>query len=257
MTILEAILAEKEKEVRQLKESYQQTDDKGQEIYESIYHLFRKAKTMNIIAEIKRASPSKGDINLDVDPAIQAKKYEELGASAISVLTDEAFFKGSMVDLKKVREAVKLPILCKDFIIDEIQIDRAKFFGANIILLIVAALPIERLKQLYEYAKSLKLDVLVEVHNECELQLALDVGANIIGINNRDLKTFQVDLSTTERLSKQLNHEDVLIIGESGIKQQKDVERIKKAGAKGILVGETLMSSTNLVTTFEQLKIPL
>ncbi|MGE8207605.1 indole-3-glycerol phosphate synthase TrpC [Heyndrickxia sp. NPDC080065] len=257
MTILNKILAEKEKEVRRLREVYQAQKQVTTKTPESIYNTFRKEKTMSIIAEIKRASPSKGDINPSVNPAAQAKQYEALGANAISVLTDEPFFKGSMNDLKEVRDVVNLPILCKDFIIDPIQIDRAKDYGANIILLIVAALPKQQLKELYDYAKSLNLDVLVEVHNESELEIALEIGANIIGINNRDLRTFQVDLGVTEKLASLIKEKDVLIIGESGIKQQEDVEIMKKAGVKGILVGETLMRAIDLNHTFRQLKIPV
>lgn len=257
MTILDEIIFEKEKEVSFLKKYYQKNERISQKSVVSIYDSFRSSKQMNIIAEIKRASPSKGNINIDVDPIAQAKKYQELGANAISVLTDGSFFKGSMNDLQAIREVVDLPILCKDFMIDFIQIDRAKEFGANIILLIVAALSKQRLEELYRYAKSLHLDVLVEVHNEEELETALQIGANIIGINNRNLKTFAVDLAVTERLVKRIDREEVLIIGESGIKNKQDVERMKKAGAKGILVGETLMSSPDLSTTFQQLQIPL
>lgn len=257
MTILDEIIFEKEKEVSFLKKYYQKNERISQKSVASIYDSFRSSKQMNIIAEIKRASPSKGNINIDVDPIAQAKQYQELGANAISVLTDGSFFKGSMNDLQAIREVVDLPILCKDFMIDLIQIDRAKEFGANIILLIVAALSKQRLEELYRYAKSLHLDVLVEVHNEEELETALQIGANIIGINNRNLKTFAVDLAVTERLAKRIDRDEVLIIGESGIKNKQDVERMKKAGAKGILVGETLMSSPDLSPTFQQLQIPL
>ncbi|WP_236036650.1 indole-3-glycerol phosphate synthase TrpC [Heyndrickxia oleronia] len=257
MTILDEIIFEKEKEVSFLKKYYQKNERISQKSVASIYDSFRSGKQMNIIAEIKRASPSKGNINIDVDPIAQAKQYQELGANAISVLTDGSFFKGSMNDLQAIREVVDLPILCKDFMIDLIQIDRAKEFGANIILLIVAALSKQRLEELYRYAKSLHLDVLVEVHNEEELETALQIGANIIGINNRSLKTFAVDLAVTERLAKRIDRDEVLIIGESGIKNKQDVERMKNAGAKGILVGETLMSSPDLSTTFQQLQIPL
>src|SRR5690625_5830676 len=130
---------------------------------------------MNIIAEIKRSSPSKGAIQMEVDPVTQAKEYERLGASAISVLTDSPFFNGSMQDLIAVREAVSLPILCKDFMIDPIQIDQAKAAGATIILLIVAALDHQALTSMYNYAQSLDLDVLVEVHNEDEMERALNL----------------------------------------------------------------------------------
>src|SRR5699024_6952038 len=134
-------------------------------------------------------SPSKGPIQMKVDPVAQAKEYETLGAAAISVLTDQPFFNGTMDDLRAVREAVNIPILCKDFMIDKIQIDQAKAAGANIILLIVAALDHEQLTNLYAYAKELNLEVLVEVHNEDEMERALNLDATIIGINNRDLKT--------------------------------------------------------------------
>ncbi|MED3651373.1 indole-3-glycerol phosphate synthase TrpC [Heyndrickxia sporothermodurans] len=256
MTILDEIIAEKVKEVQVLKETFFSKHQEVSEKVESIFDSFQKSQTMNIIAEIKRASPSKGDIHPDVNPAAQAKRYEELGAGAISVLTDEAFFKGSMDDLREVRAAVSLPILCKDFIIDEIQIDRAKEFGANIILLIVAALTKPRLKQLYNYASSLGLDVLVEVHDEIELGAAIELNAKIIGINNRNLKTFKVDLTTTERLAKLVVDKNILLIGESGIKEEKDVERMEQAGVKGVLVGETLMRSPDLAATFKQLKTP-
>lgn len=256
MTILDEIITKKVKEVQVLKETYFSKNQDCPKKVESIYDSFQKSQTMNIIAEIKRASPSKGDIHPDVNPAEQAKRYEELGAGAISVLTDEAFFKGSMNDLREVRAAVSLPILCKDFIIDEIQIDRAKDFGANIILLIVAALSKPRLKQLYNYAASLGLDVLVEVHDEIELEAAIELNAKIIGMNNRNLKTFKVDLATTERLASLVVDKHILLIGESGIKGEKDVELMEQSGVKGILVGETLMRSTDLSATFNQLKTP-
>src|SRR5699024_8738257 len=149
-----------------------------------------------IISEIKRASPSKGAINTDVDPVKQATAYEALGASAISVLTDKPFFQGSMDDLRAVRAAVDLPILCKDFMIDPIQIDEAKAAGANMILLIAAALDDAALKSLYTYSLEQGLEVLCEVHNESEMERVLSLGATIIGINNRDLNTFTVDLNT-------------------------------------------------------------
>src|SRR5690625_1363292 len=156
---------------------------------------------MSIIAEIKRASPSKGDINAAIDPVKQAKLYADNGASAISVLTDTPFFKGSMDDLRAVREVVNIPILCKDFMIDRIQIDVAKSAGANIILLIAAALDDNHLDKLYDYAKEHDLEVLCEVHNEEEMERVLKLGAKLVGINNRNLNTFKVDLKTTERLA--------------------------------------------------------
>ena len=223
----------------------------------SLVESLRSATSMAVIAEIKRASPSKGEIKLDVNPIEQASTYEQAGASAISVLTDETFFKGSIEDLKIVSQNVQIPRLCKDFMIDEIQIDRAYNAGATIILLIVAALSKERLKALYDYAKQKGLDVLTEVHDEQELEAALEINAELIGINNRNLKTFVVDLEVTERLASKLDPTKHLIISESGIKTVEDVERVKKAGARGILVGETLMQAENVAETLKQFRLPL
>ena len=212
---------------------------------------------MSIISEIKRSSPSKGPIQMEVDPVSQAKKYESLGAAAISVLTDKTFFNGSMDDLRAVREAVDLPILCKDFMIDKVQIDQAKAAGANIILLIVAALDHETLTSLYSYAKALDLEVLVEVHNEDEMERALNLDAKIIGINNRDLKTFEVDLGTTEALATMVMDPETILISESGIRTRADVVEVESAGASVILVGETFMRSDDLSATFAELRVPL
>jgi indole-3-glycerol phosphate synthase len=256
MTILDTILKEKEKEVAALKEqgaSYPAS--LPEKNVPSFYKTFHNSKTMNIIAEIKRASPSKGDINTGVDPVEQAKLYERNGAGAISVLTDSAFFKGTMEDLYAIREAVNLPILCKDFVIDRVQIDRAKAYGANIILLIVAALPKEQLKNLYDYAKAQGLEILVEVHNEMELIIAREIGANIIGINNRDLKTFNVTLETTVRLAGLVEDPSILLISESGIQSKEDAEKVRDCGAKGMLVGETLMRAEDIKKTMDDLKV--
>lgn len=194
---------------------------------------------------------------MNVDPVKQATQYKQAGAAAISVLTDEPFFNGSMDDLRAVREAVDVPILCKDFIIDPVQIDHAKAAGANIILLIVAALSKEQFTELYNYATSLDLEVLCEVHNEEELKSALEVDPEIIGINNRNLKTFEVDLGTTEKLASLLTKQNAILISESGMKTKEDVIRAADAGANVVLVGETLMRSDNVDETFKQLKIPL
>lgn len=257
MTILEKILRHKEKEVAYLKTAYQGQRKPHIQIYPSLYDSFQQANTMNIIAEIKRASPSKGDLNLNVDPMKQALQYKQYGAGAISVLTDEHFFKGSMADLAAVRSAIQLPLLCKDFIIDPIQIDRAKDYGATVILLIAAALSKETLKALYVHAREQQLEVLLEIHDEKELETALDIGANIIGINNRNLKTFAVDLAVTEELASKIKSSNILLISESGIQTEADVERVKAVGIKGILVGETFMRSTNLRHSFAQFKQPI
>lgn len=195
---------------------------------------------LSVIAEIKRASPSKGAIALDVDVVAQAKQYEASGATVISVLTDETYFKGSMDDLAAVAAAVDIPVLCKDFMIDRVQIDRAKAHGARLILLIVAALEQETLADLYAYAYAEGLEVLVEVHDEEELRRAEAIGAQIIGINNRNLKKFEVDLQTSVGLLEQ-QQPDVRYISESGIKTVEEAQLLHAAGADGILVGETLM----------------
>ncbi|CAM3828964.1 indole-3-glycerol phosphate synthase TrpC [Mesobacillus zeae] len=255
-TILDKILAEKEKEISMLKQTFHPAAA-AKSPKTSLYDRFYHSEKMNVIAEIKRASPSKGEINFTVDPTLQAKRYEEYGADAISVLTDTPFFKGSMADLQLVRQAVDVPVLCKDFIIDEIQIDRALAAGADVILLIAAALCTDRLGTLYSYAKEKELDVLLEVHNEPEMEMALSVDADVIGINNRDLKSFVVDLGVTERLLNKYDHPGKIFISESGFQTASDVERVKQAGARGILVGEALMKSENISRIMMGLKISL
>lgn len=254
--ILTAILAAKHKEIIQLKK-VKVPNLEVAFTKRSLLLSLKESQKVSIIAEIKRASPSRGDIDRDVDPVKQAIAYEKNGAAAISVLTDKEFFKGSFEDLKKVSEAVNIPVLCKDFIVDEIQIDYAKRAGAHIILLIAAAMTVQRLAELYQYAKSEDLEVLVEVHNEEELQAVLPIDPELIGINNRNLKTFEVNLEVTERLGSQLAQMNKLFISESGVKTRGDVRRVKDAGAKGILVGETLMQAENLNQSFKEFDVPL
>jgi indole-3-glycerol phosphate synthase len=254
-TILDRIIDEKRKEVQKLRE--EQVPKLETKPKRSFIQKLQDAEKIAIISEFKRASPSKGIINNGVDPAEQAAKYEQAGASAISVLTDSTFFKGSFTDLKAVRKIVDLPILCKDFIIDSIQIDQAAVNGADIILLIVAALDDNTLSELYQYAMSLDLEVLVEVHNQVELEKALMIGAKLIGVNNRDLKTFTVSLEATEKLADSIINAGAYLISESGIHKSEDVERVRKAGVNGILVGEALMKSTDLSKTFQDFRLPL
>ncbi|GAE94384.1 indole-3-glycerol phosphate synthase [Gracilibacillus boraciitolerans JCM 21714] len=159
--------------------------------------------------------------------------------------------------MQAVREIVDIPVLNKDFIIDKIQIERAYDAGANLILLIAAALPEKKLRELYKYASDKGLEILFEVHNEEELAVAQRIGATIIGVNNRDLKSFEVDLAITEHLAAKIDTTKTLLISESGMKERADVERVQKAGAKGILVGETMMRSVNLKETFDILRVPL
>jgi indole-3-glycerol phosphate synthase len=193
-----------------------------------------------LIAEVKKASPSAGIICTDFDPVRIAKEYEAAGANCLSVLTDVKFFQGALEYLRQIRAAVKLPLLRKDFIIDERQILEAIEWGADAILLIVSILSDEQLQQFHSLATEAGLAVLVEVHDAAELERALKTGAELIGVNNRDLKTFTVDLATTEKLAAKLNGKRILV-AESGIHTRADVERLKKCGAKAILVGESLL----------------
>lgn len=257
MTILDKIVRQKEIEVELLKKQPLPKFSGGAKSIKKIEHSFHNTQQMNVIAEIKRSSPSKGEIDMAVDPVKQAKLYESCGAGAISVLTDETFFNGSMEDLRNVRKAVDLPILCKDFMIDPIQIDHAKAAGASIILLIVAALSDNKLHELFEYATYQGLEVLCEVHDANEMTRTIELGATIIGINNRNLKTFEVDLSTTEQLASMVKNPDTILISESGIKSRDDVIQVGKQDVNGILVGETLMRSNNISALFNDLKIPI
>lgn len=250
MTILAKILLEKEKEIAQLKKEFSAAEHKRSTPIHSFIAQCRKDQSLKIIAEFKRASPSKGMINPNLDPKNQAELYEKLGATMISVLTDQTFFKGSYADLSVVRSVVDLPILNKDFIIDEVQIDRAYSYGADVILLIAASLPEQRLNHLYQYANKLGLEVLFEVHNQEELELANQIGAELIGVNNRDLKTFAVDLTVTEQLAQSIDFDHQILVSESGIKTSADVLRVKQAGAQAILVGESLMRTDDLQQTF-------
>jgi indole-3-glycerol phosphate synthase len=179
-------------------------------------------------------------IAADFDPVATARAYEAAGAHCLSVLTDEQFFQGSLSYLTRIREATALPCLRKDFIIHEAQIFEASVAGADCILLIVAALEQPALESLYRIAETLQMDALVEVHTAEELDRALDLGARLIGINNRNLHTFEVDLATTERLSEEVP-DDVLLVSESGLKTRADSQRVFDAGCNAILVGESLM----------------
>jgi indole-3-glycerol phosphate synthase len=193
-----------------------------------------------IIAEIKRASPSKGLIRVDWDPVAIAKDYANHGASAISVLTEERFFQGRLLYLEQIRSAVDIPLLRKDFIIDSYQLTEARSYGADAVLLIAALLDPSRLKELREQATDLSLDSLVEVHTEEELNAAVKSGAQLLGINNRDLKTFEVNLATTERLAP-LVPAGMPAACESGIDSVEQIRRVEKLGIHLFLIGESLM----------------
>jgi indole-3-glycerol phosphate synthase len=210
----------------------------------SFSEALRNTQRMNVIAEIKRASPSAGLLRDEFDPAAMAAAYEENGAAAISVLTEQDFFLGDVEHLKKVSERVHLPVLRKDFIIDEYQIYESLPAGASAVLLIVALLDQNQLKGFLELSAALGLEALVEAHTLDEVHAAIDAGARIIGINNRDLKTFQVTLATSLELVKSIPR-GTIKISESGIKTREDLARLRQAGFDGVLIGEQLMRDPN------------
>ena len=213
-----------------------------------------------LIAEVKKASPSKGVIRADFDPVQIAREYEQSGAACLSVLTDERFFQGSLAYLKAVREAVQIPLLRKDFVIDERQILEAAQWGADAILLIVAILDDAQLRHLHALADACGMAALVEVHDEAELARALAAGARLVGVNNRDLRTFTVDLATTARIAARLRaatpSPDILLVAESGIDSRSDVLSVRNSGATAILVGESLMRAPSIPAKTSELLAP-
>jgi indole-3-glycerol phosphate synthase len=271
MSILDNIVEQKKLEVARLPERVLAAGDLRDALLErgerrdflsALRHGSRitdHAPRIALIAEVKKASPSAAVICQDFDPVRIAREYEAAGASCLSVLTDEKFFQGSLDYLRQIRAAVKLPLLRKDFIIDERQILEAIEWGADAILLIVAILNDEQLKKFHSLAAEAGLAVLVEVHDEVELERAMKISPALIGVNNRNLKTFKVDLATTEKLAAKMEDgrlrmakssapssilnspSSPLLVAESGIHTRADVEQLKKCGAKAILVGESLM----------------
>jgi indole-3-glycerol phosphate synthase len=256
MTILKQILDHKKTELPQLKE---QTPlfKRAMKNRSSLYEILIHADRLQVIAEMKRASPSKGNIAVHTDPVEQASQYEKAGAACISVLTETKYFKGSYQDLNDVADTVSIPVLCKDFIIDEVQIDYAKAAGASVILLIVAALSDKELARLHTYAIDHGLEVLVEVHDIAELARALAINARIIGVNNRNLNTFEVDLKQTKAVAQAFKRSDIAFISESGIWNEEDAALAADYGATGILVGESLMRSNDVEAALQALQVEL
>jgi indole-3-glycerol phosphate synthase len=208
---------------------------------------------LSFIAEVKKASPSKGLIAIDFNPVEIAKEYERINIDAISVLTEPNFFQGSIEYLKEIKKNVNTPLLRKDFIIDPFQIYESKVSGANAILLICALLEQNDLENYYNIATSLGLDAIVEVHNKEELDKALSIKAKIIGINNRDLYTFKVDLSTTETLRELIPH-DILVISESGYFNRSEIMRAEKAKVDAVLIGESFIRCFDKEKHLKELK---
>lgn len=247
---LSRILEQKAREVEKMEREELQP---LRQTYRLSEYLKNHQDRLQIIAEVKKASPSLGDINLDVDIVQQAQTYEDNGAVMISVLTDEVFFKGHLDYLREISSQVQIPTLNKDFIIDEKQIIRARNAGATVILLIVAALSEKRLEELYDYATDLGLEVLVETHNLAELEVAHRLGAQIIGVNNRNLTTFEVDLQTSVDLAKYFK-DDCFYISESAIFTEEDAKRVAPY-FNGILVGTALMQAEDVAQRIKELQI--
>ena len=207
-----------------------------------------------VIAEIKRRSPSRGSLNSELDPTLIAQSYEEGGASCLSVLTDADFFGGSVSDLQQARLSVNLPVLRKDFTVSRHDICDARIMGADCVLLIAAALSKSELTEFFKFSIELGLDVLVEVHDEIELTLAIDSGATLIGVNQRDLHTFEVDHQRAVRMAAMIPT-NVVRVAESGVKTRDDARSLRDAGYDAVLVGESLVTSNNISNSVRELRV--
>ena len=215
-------------------------------------HSFLSRNEMNVIAEVKRSSPSKGNLAPITDPAALAEKYQEAGAAAVSVLTEQRRFGGSLADLDAVRSRIEIPVLRKDFMVDEYQFLEARAHGADIVLLIVAALSKSQLKDFYDLATELGMASLIEVHTQSELESAMDISPRIVGVNSRNLKTLEVSASVFEELIPTIPS-TVIRVAESGISTRADVAQAQKAGATAILVGESLVKSGDPISAMREL----
>ena len=244
MNILDEIVANTRSKLedKKLKESLDDLLSKidMDNLGKSVFRRNLEGKSQSIIAEIKKASPSAGLISKDFDPVLKAKEYESFGASALSILTEEDYFQGDVQYLIDVKAASNLPILRKDFIIDEYQIYESKIIGADCILLIASILNDEELKIFSQIADKLYLDYIIEVHDKDELLRVKNFSKAIIGVNNRNLKTFEVDIENSIKLRKEFQ-EDNIFVSESGIKSQKDIDKLKEHNIKVFLIGESLM----------------
>ena len=261
MMILERILQEKQREVEclrrtdrlaQLRRAYEARTPQWKRKRPFAESLAAPSAVPHLIAELKKASPSKGLIRADFSVTELAAAYERGGATALSVLTDEPFFQGSPDYLAEVRQTVGLPLLRKDFILSAEQVEESLYLGADAILLIAAAMHADDLIRLRRLAGELQLDVLIEVHNEQELEMALAAQPDLIGINNRDLRTFHTDLAVTDRLAP-LVPASVPLISESGIQSHDDLQRLASMGVRAVLVGESLMRQTDVAEAVERL----
>jgi len=251
--ILDTIVARKKQEVAQLKTEGVGRPDLPVDPPRGFMQALTQSSEIAVIAEAKKASPSKGVISPDFDPAAIASSYEKGGAEALSVLTDVTFFQGSLDYIPLVRQEVKLPVIRKEFIIHELQIEEARNYGADAILLIAAILEQEQIRDYLQMSSELDMDVLVEVHDEKELEKSLTAGSSLIGINNRDLRDFTVDLGTTIRLRKEIP-DSIPVVSESGIKNHDDMKMLQDHGITAALIGETLMRSHDREAALKLLK---
>jgi indole-3-glycerol phosphate synthase len=256
MTILERIVAEKHRELATAKERIPES-----ELRESLaavppvrdfFAALEGRGTIRLIAEVKKASPSRGVIREDFQPAEIARTYQKHGAACISVLTDGPHFQGSLDYLRRIRAAVELPVLRKDFIIDPYQVVEARAAGADAVLLIAECLDDRRLQTLHDEIVSLGMTPLVELYEPANLPRVLAIGARLIGVNNRDLRSFEVDLEHTIRMRREIPL-DRRVVGESGIRSRADVERLQEAGVHAMLVGETLMARPDIGAAVDEL----
>lgn len=261
-TILDKIVARTSADVETRKSlvPYQELERQAERAAPAIsLHAALRKPALGLIAEIKRASPSKGRFPVEFEVADVAESYRTSGADAISVLTDGPFFQGSLADLAETAAIAHtgtepIPVLRKDFIVDEYQLLEARANGADATLLIVGALTDDRLISLMRAAAATGIETLVEVHDALEMERALVAGSTLIGINNRDLRTFKVDLAVTERLAKMVP-DDVVLVGESGIFTREDAKRMREAGVDAVLVGESLIVAPDRTAAIEQIKL--
>lgn len=246
---LEKILNARKKDIEEFKKEIPLDElkaaifntDKSRDFYSAL-----ALSDISIIAECKKASPSKGLLIEDYDPAKIAGEYEKAGAKAISVLTEPRYFLGSFEDISNVRRSTYLPILMKDFVVDEYQIYQGRLAGADAVLLIVRILEEKELEYLLSVVKNLDMAALVEVHSESELDIALSTSAKAIGINNRDLNSFEVDVNTSIKLAEKAKKEDRIVVSESGIKSREHIKALRDAGVDAVLIGETLIKSKDI-----------
>ena len=250
--ILDKIVVRKKEEVEELLNHGGEEPPEQVDPPRGFYRSLIDHEGIAVIAEAKKASPSKGVICADFDPAVIAADYEKGGAQALSVLTDVDFFQGSLAYIPIVRSRVSLPVIRKDFIIHEAQIRQARAFGADAILLIVAILDKIQLRDFRQFAEELGMDCLVEVHDEWEGEMAVEAGSRLIGVNNRDLRDFSVDLNTTLRVKKMIP-EEIPVVSESGIGSYDDVRKLSDHGVAAVLVGESLMRADDRAEALRQL----